>query len=105
MRVDRNLNVYIPDAFSPYNLDGINDEFFLFARDRAVTNIASFAIFDRWGNQVFLRENIQPNDPNEGWKGEFRGESYNPGVFIYVIEVEFRTGNTEIIKGNVTVME
>ena len=105
LRVDRNLNVYVPDAFSPYNLDGINDEFFLFARDRAVTNIVSFAIFDRWGNQVFLRENIQPNDPNEGWKGEYRDETYNPGVFIYVIEVEFRTGNTEILKGNVTVME
>ena len=105
LRVDRNLNVYVPDAFSPYNLDGINDEFFLFARDRAVTNIVSFAIYDRWGNQVFLRENIQPNDPNVGWKGEFRDEPYNPGVFIYVIEVEFRTGDIEILKGNVTVME
>ncbi len=105
LRVDRDLNVYVPDAFSPYNLDGINDEFFLFARDRAVTNIVSFAIFDRWGNQVFLRENIQPNDPSEAWRGEFRDEPYNPGVFIYVIEVEFRTGNVEILKGNVTVME
>ncbi len=105
LRVDRNLDVYVPDAFSPYNLDGINDEFFLFARDRALTNIRTFAIFDRWGNQVFLRENIQPNDPSVGWKGEFRDEPYNPGVFVYFIEVEFRTGDVEIIKGNVTVMD
>jgi len=105
LRIDRNLDVYVPDAFSPYNGDGINDEFFLFARERAVTNISSFAIYDRWGNQVFLQENIQPNDPSVGWRGEFREERFNPGVFIYVIEVEFRTGNTEILKGNVTVME
>lgn len=103
LRVDRDLSVFVPNAFSPFNLDGVNDEFYMFAKDNAVTNINTFTIFDRWGEQVFLRENIQPNDASQAWDGKFRTENLPLGVYIYYIDVEFRTGEREILKGDVTI--
>ena len=101
LRVDRNLNVYVPNAFTPFNLDGFNDEFYLLAKEKVVTNISSFAIYDRWGNEVFFRENIQPNDSSVGWDGIFRDEELPIGVYIYYIEVVFRNGSAELLKGDV----
>jgi len=101
LRVDRDLNVYVPNAFTPFNLDGFNDEFFLFAKEDVVTNINRFAIYDRWGNEVFFRENILANDASVGWDGIFRSKEMPIGVYIYYIEVEFRNGETEILKGDV----
>jgi len=105
LRVDRNFDIYIPNAFSPFNSDGINDEFYLFAKDNAVTNISKFAIYDRWGTQLFQRENIQANDSSVAWKGMYRKEELHPDVYIYVIEVEYRDGFKEVLKGDITLMK
>ncbi len=105
LRVDRNLNVYVPNAFSPFNLDGSNDEFYLFAKDNAVTNINTFAIYDKWGTQVFFKKDIQPNDSSEGWQGIYKDEEMPVGVYIYYIDLEYRDGFRDILKGNVTLMK
>ncbi len=47
--------VYIPNTFSP-NGDGTNDVFYV--RGKGVNFIKSFRIFNRWGQEVFKRENI-----------------------------------------------
>ena len=98
--VDRDKNVYIPNAFTPFNLDGYNDAFYLFAKEGLITEVNRFAIYDRWGNEVFLRKNIQPNDARAGWNGNYKGQEMPTGVYIYIIEVEFRNGISEIFKGN-----
>ena len=105
LRVDREINVYIPNAFSPHNVDGTNDFFMIFARDGIVENINSFQIYDRWGTQVFFDENFLPNDPNHGWDGQFRGDRLNPGVFVYWTEIEFIDGTTTVFKGDLTLVD
>ncbi len=102
LRVNKEVHVYIPNIFSP-NDDGDNDGFTVYADMRGVKQVKMFQIFDRWGNQVFQRENFQPNDPTLGWDGRFRGQDMNPAVFVYYAIVEFIDGQELLFKGDVTV--
>jgi gliding motility-associated-like protein len=95
--------VYIPNIFSP-NDDGENDWFTVYADLKGVKQVKQFQIFDRWGDQVFQRENFQPNDPTLGWDGRYRGQEMNPAVFVYYAIVEFIDGQEVLFKGDVTLM-
>lgn len=101
--VDRRKHVYIPNIFSP-NDDGDNDIFSIFARPGTVRNIRSLMVFDRWGEQLYINENFSPNDGNIGWNGIYKGQPMNPGVFVWVVEIEFIDGVVELYKGDVTLM-
>ncbi|MEO1257186.1 MAG: gliding motility-associated C-terminal domain-containing protein [Bacteroidota bacterium] len=98
--VDRQRQVYIPNAFSP-NGDGTNERFYPFAKSDAVLNIKSFMIFSRWGETVFQATDIQPNIPDLGWDGTHRGEPMNPAVFVWFAEIEFVDGQTVLFEGEV----
>ncbi len=102
LRVDKQREVYIPNAFSPNN-DGINDLFMIFSNEK-VRQINSFQVYDRWGEQVFLAQGFQPNDPDHGWDGTLDGKILNPAVFVYWAEIEFIDGVKQIYKGDVTLM-
>ncbi len=100
--VDKTRRVFIPNSFSPNN-DGINDVFMIFA-DNDVANIRYFKILDRWGELVWMAENFQPNDPDYGWNGNFRGRELSMEVFVYLAEIEFIDGEILIYKGSVHLM-
>lgn len=100
--VVKNRPIFIPNAFSP-NDDGANDEFMVFA-GIGVRQIKSMRIFSRGGNLVYEQKDFAPNDPNLGWDGELNGKPLNPGVFVYVIEVEFVDNQVEVFKGDVTLL-
>ncbi len=68
-----------------------------------VKQVKLFQIYSRWGEQVFTRENFQPNDASLGWDGRFRGADMNPAVFVYYAVVEFIDGQEVLYKGDVTV--
>ena len=104
-RVDRNQDVYIPNAFSPFNQDGFNDFFYVYSKEGVLAQVQSLQVFDRWGNQVFFNENFEPNEAISGWDGTFRNERMQTGVFVYYAVVEFQDGSTELFKGDVTLME
>jgi len=95
--------VFIPNVFSP-NGDGINDLFLIYAGDEVV-NIKSLRIYDRWGEEVFARENFKANDPLLGWNGYFRSQIVNPGVFAYWTEIEFVDGIVKIYIGDLTILK
>ena len=101
--VSKPRDVYIPNAFSP-NGDGINDVFFINATQE-VLRIKTMRIFDRWGENVFSLDDFQPNNPILGWNGDFKSERLNPGVFIYIVEIEFIDGHVEFYQGDVTLMK
>ncbi|TAK42577.1 MAG: hypothetical protein EPO28_07140 [Saprospiraceae bacterium] len=94
--------VYFPNAFSP-NDDGINDVFLPFdGGDVAVVHY--FRVFDRWGGEVFEATDFRPNNFAAGWDGRARGKRANPGVYVWLAEVEFRDGMVEMREGDVTVV-
>jgi hypothetical protein len=49
-------------------------------------------------------KNFALNDPSKGWDGSFRGELVDPAVFVWVAEVVYRDGSTEVLKGDITVI-
>ncbi len=98
-----NRNVYIPNAFSP-NDDGVNDAFIVYG-EQDLFEVEKLRVFDRWGNKVFERENIPPNDPNFGWDGTFRGEKMNPGIYVYHLRVRYIDGEVRDFSGDVMLID
>lgn len=94
-------DVYVPNTFTP-NGDNINDMFYGFGWN--ITSIVSLRVFDRWGELVFTVENADPNDINKGWDGTINGEKANNGVYAFMIEVQFETGQKMSKQGNVTLI-
>lgn len=108
VELDANRNIYIPNVFSP-NGDGVNDEFRVFPCV-GVSSIASVNIFDRWGNQVYQNDG---QDVSSGlycigglplWDGRFKGSEMKPGVYVYVIEVEFLDKVSLVYRGDVSIL-
>jgi gliding motility-associated-like protein len=95
--------VFAPNVFSP-NEDGINDFFFLSSHPDAITEIPILRIYDRWGGLVFQGIDLESNRPEQGWNGKIDGEFTNPGVFVWVAEVEYTDGLMETISGDVTII-
>jgi len=100
--VDKERRVFIPNVFSP-NSDGVND-IFVINSGNDVVEVKSFIIANRWGEVVFEQFNFSSNDAAFGWDGRFRGEYLNPGVFVYVAEIEFVDGDVEIYSGDIILM-
>jgi gliding motility-associated-like protein len=100
--VDKNRDVFFPTAFSP-NDDGINDRFYPFT-GKNVSAIKSFLVFNRWGEAMFELFNFEPNNPSYGWDGTHRGKTLNPGVYVFVAEIEFIDGEVIVYKGDVSLM-
>jgi gliding motility-associated-like protein len=93
--VDENLNVYIPNIFSPNN-DGQND--ILFVRGKGIKEF-QFSIFNRWGEKVF-----ETYDLNYGWDGNFKGEPASQGIYIYMLQAHLESGQTITKKGDITLL-
>ncbi len=67
--------------------------------------VSKYYIYDRWGNLMYARNNLNPNDITSFWNGTFKGQEVNPGVYVYHIEMVFKDGSTETRTGDVTVIK
>jgi gliding motility-associated-like protein len=99
--IDRPRKVFVPTAFSP-NGDLYND--LLLVHGQRSSKVLSFRIYDRWGEMVYEANNFAFNDDQIGWDGTFRGQPLDPAVFVWVLEVEYSDGNTDLYKGNTTLI-
>jgi gliding motility-associated-like protein len=91
--------VHVPNIFTP-NGDGVNDYFF--PRQLLAKGLTKFsmAIYNRWGQTVFEASSLN----GSGWDGRLNGVEQPEGVYIYTMDAEFRDGQHESHKGNVTLM-
>ena len=103
IQIRKSRNVFIPNIFSP-NDDGLNDLFFIYGKAAQIRTIHTFQVFSRWGELVHSASNANPNDSDAGWDGRFKGKRMNPGVFIYMAEIEFIDGRREVYKGEVSLV-
>lgn len=87
--------IFIPDAFTP-DASGHNDK--LFVRGPYIAKM-TFRIYNRWGQMVF-----ETFDQNTGWDGTFKGKLLDPDVYDYYLDVTCVDGQTNIIKGNITLI-
>ena len=103
VRVDKKVNVFIPDAFSP-NGDGRNDHLVIFANHHQIRRIQNFVIYDRWGNQVFGQTGFSPNDPKFGWDGKYNGKPAPVGIYPYKAQAELIDGSVLTIGGQISLL-
>jgi gliding motility-associated-like protein len=93
--------LFIPNSFTP-NGDGKNDVFY--PRGTGVSIIKSFRIYNRWGNEVFERSDININDESNAWDGTYNGAIPKPDVYVWVIDAICETGQPLFLKGDVTII-
>ncbi len=108
---DPNLNkscliqVFIPNAFSP-DFDGINDHFEVYKENTSELFVKHYAIYDRWGNQIYLAENFNFSERENWWDGSVKQGIVDSGVYIYVIEITAtQTLSTELFGGEISVVK
>lgn len=94
--VENDLEIYIPNAFSP-NGDGNNDEFRIYGQGIKTVQLD---IFNRWGEKIY-----ETTSQFAGWDGTYKGILQNPGVFVYNVKITFldnrqlsKTGSISIIR-------
>lgn len=80
-------DVYIPNVFNPSEFN-INNTFHPQTRDITSAKVLSLNIYDRWGNLMFINENFDFNDPDQGWDGYYQDRPVEIGVYVYFIEYE-----------------
>jgi gliding motility-associated-like protein len=95
-------NIFMPTAFSP-NGDGSNDVFTIFGNADLV-QIKNLQIFNRWGNQLFEKQDFAPNDITLGWNGQFRGKDAPNGVYVYMVRLQMNDGKERQFSGSFTLM-
>ena len=94
----------VPNAFSP-SPDGpsssgdisegmVNNDIFFPKISGDVEKYKLF-IYNRWGELLFVSE-----DPNKGWDGYYKDVLSKQDVYVYRIEIQFETGESEVILGD-----
>lgn len=103
--VDYDRDVFIPSAFSP-NDDGFNDVFSIFT-GQGVVSVNYLHIYDRWGNLIHSETDLLPNSSGTGsWNGTMDGSPLNPGVYVFIAEVQFIDNDTKLVyRGDVTLVK
>lgn len=95
--------IRLPNAFTP-NFDGRNDVFYVIASGE-VESVPDFMIYNRYGESVFRRREIAPNDPVYGWDGYTTdGRPAQMGVYVYQVQLRFRDGSLKWYKGTITLI-
>lgn len=90
-------NLYVPNAFTPTNNDGVNETFIPVLR-----NIKSMHlyIYTRWGELVFETE-----DEHKGWDGTYRNQPAQADVYVYKVDYVAANGVAKTVGGNVTLLK
>ncbi len=97
--IKRDCYINIPNSFSP-NGDGLNDYFF--PREILSSGVKTFtmSIFNRWGEKLFYTAAID----GRGWDGKYNGVIQPLGVYVYMMDVEFKNNIKKTFTGNVTLV-
>lgn len=94
-------NLFMPNTFSP-NGDGMNDVFY--PRGKGIYGVRMFRVFNRWGELIFERGNIQANDAGAGWDGTYKGKLASQDVYVYTIDIVCENNQVFSFKGNIALI-
>ncbi len=101
LRITKQDVVTIPNIINTNSSS--NNGFTLYGNEE-VKKINKLAVYDRWGNLMFLRKDFAPNLPELGWKGTFNNKDVVPGVYVYLIEIDLISNQQKVFTGDVTVV-
>ncbi len=96
---------FVPGAFSP-NGDGINDFVTIHMGNlEFIERVTDFKLYDRWGEELYVNDLIQPERQVELWDGTFNGETVNPQVLVWTLKVLYKDGHEEQYNGDISVVK
>ncbi|MEZ4827356.1 MAG: PKD domain-containing protein [Bacteroidia bacterium] len=90
------IGIYIPSAFSP-NSDGFNDELMI---GHHLINSVDFQVFNRWGERVFVTNQLDFRWDGHGLAGQVLPE----GVYVFHLEARDIHGAAIIKTGTITLI-
>ncbi len=100
IRVTR--EIFAPNIISPDG-NGLNDFFYLQTANPPL-DINYIKIYDRWGGEVFSNKDIQTNNESQGWDGKNKGKQTPSAVYLWIAEILFPDGKTELRKGEFVII-
>jgi len=106
--VHQDATVFIPNSFTPYDQDGLND---YFAPQGVYIKSYDMKIYNRWGELIYSEQIPLPPlkggiaSVPHGWNGTYKGEFVQQGVYIYLINVTDYNGKQSYFKGTITMFE
>lgn len=89
------FQLFIPNAFTP-NGDGLND-LFLVQTEQDLLDF-EMIISDRRGRILFRTKDVQ-----QGWNGEFKGQSLPQGTYMYLVIYNYK-GTRQMQKGAINLI-
>jgi gliding motility-associated-like protein len=92
--------IYVPNAFTPSNADGVNTLFFVSLKNLDNTSLKSFeiSIYNRYGMLVFYSDDIDFT-----WDGKCKGVMYGNTVYTYIIHYQVEGQKKQQLTGSITV--
>ena len=66
--------------------------------------VVDFAIFDRWGDEVYRSGGFHLGDPDVGWNGDARDQPASIDVYVYAMVLRWPDGQERLYKGDLQVM-
>ncbi len=96
--------LFIPDAIRPDSEFAENRVFTIFGNPLVVESITELFIFDRYGNQVYDRQQVILNDLDTAWNGILNDQFVEQGVYTYRATVQQTNRRPEVISGTFLVL-
>ncbi|TNE58549.1 MAG: hypothetical protein EP344_09915, partial [Bacteroidetes bacterium] len=98
-------DIYAPNVIQPDDPSLPENAYFtLYTSDLGIEEIVDLQVYDRWGTQIWTKQNFKPNNPTDGWDGTYQGERLNPAVFVWWGEVLLINGQKVLLKGDVSIV-
>ena len=88
--------LYVPNVFTPGDVNRLNDYFVSLGRD---IDKVEMMIFNRWGELLYSTSNR-----NEGWDGTYKGKLCPLDVYVWKIRYTDIAGRTGNLVGHVTLL-
>lgn len=89
-------DLWVPNVFTPGDVNGLNDLFFSLGRD---IESVEMMIFNRWGELLFSTQ-----DKHDGWDGTYKGKLCPLGVYVWKIRYRETSGREGNLIGHVTLL-
>ncbi|MDF1697476.1 MAG: gliding motility-associated C-terminal domain-containing protein [Saprospiraceae bacterium] len=100
------IRVTGPDYVLPnvinVNASGENNIFKIY-NSFSIEEVIRFAIYDRWGNEMYEVENVAPDSEEAQWDGRFGNRTVTSGIYVYQL-VLLIDGEEKVVYGDLMVM-
>lgn len=89
-------DLFVPNVFTPGDVNSLNDLFFSLGRD---IQKVEMMIFNRWGELLYSTQDI-----NDGWDGTYKGKLCPLDVYVWKIRYVETSGRSGGLIGHVTLL-